>query len=257
VRTSPRRGSTWECGITTVPKRVLDGTLYATLNSLENAGIPKPRIFVDGSIPLVIQSDILTQKGYALSYRNDPLQVAGNWWLSIWELYLRNPYAHLYAMFQDDITLCKNLRSYIETNPDLYQDNVYLNLFTDSINTERLPRGYNGWIHAQAKGRGALALIFTHKVLQKLLQSPHMVDRFMDAQTGRYKLPRRMRSVDGGIWNSLDKAGIKEMVHLPSLVQHTGKISTVEPLHNNQPDAPTYVGEDFDMRHFKPTSIPT
>lgn len=248
---SPPRGWVWECGITTVPSRIHDGTLAKTLASLDRAGF-KPRIFIDGVVSPIVQSELM--RNYAVSFRNEPLQVAGNWWLSIWELYLRNPYAHIYAMFQDDITLCYNLREYIESCENLPTDDFYFNLFTDEVNTKRLPNNFQGWIPAQAKGRGALALVFTIKVLQKLLCSQHMVDRFTDSHTGSYKLPRRMRSVDGGIWNSLHKANVKELVHLPSLVQHKGVISTVESSHNNQPAAPTYVGEDFDMRLFKPTA---
>lgn len=239
----------WESAITTVPSRIANGLFSKSLEAIDRAGFPKPRVFVDGGIPLATQSTIVSN-GYALTIRNEPIQVAGSWFLAVWEMYIRNPYAEVYAIFQDDIILARNIREYMESTPLLAQDLYYFNLYTNAENSHGIPVYAQGWVRAPRKGKGALALVFTHKVLQKLLCAEHMVGRFLDASTGKFKLPRRMRSVDGGIYESMHKAGIYELVHSPSLCQHKGVKSTVEESHDNAVEAPRFAGEDFDCRTF-------
>lgn len=62
---------------------------------------------------------------------------------------------------------------------------------------------------------------------------------------------RGWRAVDGGIVTGMNKVGYREYVHYPSLVQHTGLISSMR--NRQQPTAPSFPGEDFDaMTLFKP-----
>jgi hypothetical protein len=84
---------TWSYGVTTVPDR-LNSLLPATLESLARAGFDSPRLFVDDAELLITPS--LDCCNYALAF----IRAAGNWVLSAWELYARNPDATYYLCFR-------------------------------------------------------------------------------------------------------------------------------------------------------------
>lgn len=70
-----------------------------------------------------------------------------------------------------------------------------------------------------------------------MLGRPHLAERMQDAR-------RSPHAIDGGVAHSLTRAGFKEYVHNPSLVFHTGKVSTR--IGRVQPDANSFRGEEFD-----------
>lgn len=193
----------WACGVTTVPER--EELLQRTLVSLAVGGFSRPQVFVERG-----------------------LKAFGTWWASILELYVRNPEADRYAMFQDDLVCVRNLRQYLDRVP--HPERGYWNLFTTREN-EDLVRGNKGWVEAsrvsstshsstQQTGRGALALVFPRQALLELMTSRHFVERPMDRVMGT-------RNIDGGVVTAMNKAGYRENVHCPSLVQHTGDESTI------------------------------
>src|SRR5437870_5459108 len=102
----------WSYGVTTVPSR-RSTLLPKTLQSLRAAGFGEPRLFIDGCK----QDEAV---GYSCQFRlpitaRDPaVRPAGNWILSLWELYIREPVADRYAIFQDDLITYRNLRDYLE-----------------------------------------------------------------------------------------------------------------------------------------------
>lgn len=57
-------------------------------------------------------------------------------------------------------------------------------------------------------------------------------------------MKRGHRSIDGGIVTALAEAGWKEWVHNPSLVQHTGLVSSMRS--KPHPRATSFRGEGFD-----------
>lgn len=221
----------WEYGITTVLSRIND-LFPKTLNSLMNAGFDTPRIFVDGCTP----SEALV--GYAkfnlpLTIR-DNVRTAGHWVLSLYELYIRNPAAERYAIFQDDFVTVKNLKRYLEIVP--YPSQGYLNLYTFPSNQSIAPQDHTGWYVANQLGRGAVALVFSNEAVRKLLASPYMVDRFQSTVRGH-------KAIDGGVLETMKRYDWKEYVHTPSLVQHTGLVSSMgNPQHLQ---AISFPGEDF------------
>jgi len=227
----------WEYGITTVPSR-RGKELPATLNSLCDAGFGNPRIFVDGCddpSPYAVFERPVTCRP------PPPLKIVGNWMLSLWELYVRNADAHRYAIFQDDILAIGNLRKYLDSCP--YPPKGYWNLYTHKENvqhtkTARHPTGVPGWCLSNLRGLGALGLVFDRAAAQTMLASRHMVDKPASAQQDR-----RSRKVDGGILEGMKKAGYKEWIHNPSLLQHTGIVSTIG---NKYPPIPSFPGTEFD-----------
>lgn len=222
----------WMYGMTTVPERA-ENTFRRTLESLMNAGFEEPRLFVDNCTPLQAHE---LYGAYNLPITCRPLvRTAGNWVLTLYELWALDSSAERYAVFQDDFVTVKNLKRYLElgkTPPAGYQ-----NLYTFPSNQSLAPEGYTGWYEANQFGRGAVALVFTNEAVRKLLGQPYLVERFQCTKRGH-------KAIDGGIVDAFKLVGYKEFVHTPSLVQHIGDVSTM----GNKPHlkAISFPGEDFD-----------
>ena len=239
----------WAYGVTTVPGRRRD-LLPQTLASLRNAGFDKPRLFVDGDHDVVGWS---REFDLQVTCRFPKIRTYGNWLLSIYELYVREPHAHRYAIFQDDFVILKNTRPYLDSIP--YPEDGYLNLHTFTLENEKIinESRSSGFMHSAPLrtnrqdgpklqgGRGAVALVFSRDVLGKLLTSRVMFERPQEAKRG-------WRNVDGGIVTALNYAGIFEYIHKPSLTQHTGKVSSMM----SRPHRParSFPGEHFDALTF-------
>lgn len=236
----------WAYGVTTVPKR-RNTLLPRTLESLRAGGFDKPRLFVDGD------KDTLSWEAefkLDVTARYPNIRTFGNWVLSMWELYARNPDADRYALFQDDMVTYRNLRSYLERQN--YPEKAYLNLYTFPRNMRCFPaigqtgRRNQGWYMSNQRGLGAVGLVFSRTAVCTLLASLHMVLRPQDPRRG-------WRAVDGGVVESMKKAGWREYVHNPSLVQHTGTVSSM----GNGPHAhaENFLGEDFDALELLDASV--
>lgn len=232
----------WAYGVTTVPSR-MDGLLPRTLNSLANSGFDSPRLFVD---------DCTTRKaleyedkfGFEVTCRSTQIRAYGNWILALGELYIRNPTADRYAIFQDDFVTGINLRRYLEksTSSEAHQ---YWNLYTFPSNEGIRPEGVTGWYESNQYGRGAVALVFNAEGVTTLLKHQHMIDRVRDVSQGKGGWLRAWKSIDGGVVDTFRKVGWKEMVHSPSLVQHTGDVSTVR--NGEHKKAESFRGEQYDF----------
>lgn len=234
----PRGRVTWAYGVTTVPQR-RKTHLPQTLASLRNAGFDKPRLFVDGAADASSWKEEFALEAVARGTEGN-IRTFGNWMLALWELRIREPWADFYAIFQDDIVISANAKKYIEQNP--FPDYGYANLYTVPHNQDLCQKGHTGWFKSNQLGKGALALVFWHDSVLKLLSSDHMADRPGDAVRGH-------RSVDGGVVDSLRKKGVSEYCHSPSIVQHLGMESTMETTPRRV--AETFRGEGFDLLSLK------
>jgi hypothetical protein len=156
--------------------------------------------------------------------------------MAAWELYIRQPQAQRYAIFQDDVVLCRGVRQYLEQCE--YPDKSYLNLFTFATNEHIIFGKSRGWHRSDQLGKGAVALVFDHAAMVALLQQSHMAHK--------PQLPKGHKNVDGAIQHALvAQAGFTEYIHSPSLAQHVGREGT---LGNHQhPDAKTFPGETFNI----------
>jgi len=229
----------WFCGMTTVPSRILDGTFARTLTSILEAGFPKPRLFIDGTISKEVENVIGRLE---FSVRNPPLRIYGNFHLGLGELFIRNPSSDYYAMFQDDFVTYKNLREYLERCE--YPSKGYLNLYTFSQNE----RDIKGWYPSNQLGKGAVALVFNNAAVRALLTSNYWIERPASNPENKARL---WKFIDGGIVETMRRAGYKEYVHNPSLVQHHGDKSTLGNMKHEK--AKTFQGEDFDALEFLKT----
>lgn len=224
----------WAVGVTTVPARRGD-LLPRTLRSLAAAGFAgpaRPRLFVDGADAGTALSYETEHRDHCVSARWPALRVAGGWWSALLELYIRQPDADRYAIFQDDVIACRGLRAYLERvpwgadakDPNVLGEGDYLNLVTYPENQALAPpprRGGRpaGFYPSNQRGKGAQALVFRRVGVVGLLTSPEFATRPQN-------LARGWRNVDGGIADAFRAAGQREWVHDPSLCRHVGEKTT-------------------------------
>ena len=220
----------WAYAVTTVQSRI-DSLLPRTLESLGKAGFPTPHLFVDGCR----NSRLYDRFGLQTTIRQTPVKTYGHWLLTLLELYIRVPGADRYAIFQDDLVTYPNLRAYLNSCP--YPKRGYWNLYTYSHNMELAPnKSKRGWFLSDQMGKGAVGLVFSRDAVIQLLKHDHMIRK---PQTVRGKT-----SVDGAVSESFKKLGWKEYVHNPSLLFHTGLVSSIG--HKPTKDAAGFKGEEFD-----------
>jgi len=234
----------WVYGVTTVPERRAD-LLPRTLVSLDRAGFPSPRIFVDGC------ADAGLYSSHQATLRPPPaLGVYGNWIMSAWELYIREPAGSYYALFQDDVLAYRNLRPYLEKTLDP-EARRYYNLYAYPDN-EILAHGQVGWHPSNGRGLGALGLVFSREALMALLSSTHLARKPACVNRGK-------THADGGVVEAMEvemsqrECGpFKETVHYPTLLYHAGTLSTQTMKFGNprlwgpRSVAGSWRGEDFD-----------
>jgi hypothetical protein len=220
----------WAYGITTIAKR-RKTLLPRTIASLKVAGFDKPMLFVDGdkdASPWEAEFKLET-------VARPKILVYGNWVLSLAELFIRRPNANRFAIFQDDFVTMPGLRDYL--NSCQYPEDGYWNLYTFPENLT-LTKGLRGWHKSNQYGKGAVALVFDRDTVRALLTHQHIVDHSIAAKM-------RTFNVDGAVVSAMKKAGKFEYIHNPSLVQHTGLMSTrggkVQPL------ADSFPGENVDI----------
>lgn len=257
----------WAVGLTTVPSRRGE-LLPHTLECLAAGGFPPPHLFVDGCDDSLDYAD-LTDRTNGLTCRFWPspknknlrvhgVGVAANWLLSLGELYGADPFAERFALFQDDVLCLKNLRGYLDASwaqaasqsktKEGKPAPFYLNLFTFMDNEVVRALG-PGWQesttrnpkHRMQTGRGALGLVFCREGVQTLLSCRELVNRY--AERDKHSADGTAR-IDGAIVHVLNKAGFRELVHWPSLVQHAGKVSSMG--NHRYPEAMSFPGTAAD-----------
>jgi hypothetical protein len=232
--------------MTTAPRIV--PTVSRTLQSLDLAGW-RPRLFVDEATESI-------EGDYETTLRSPRIGAWPNWWLGMAELYQRQPRADAYVMFEDDLVIAPHSREYIEAIWDRLPPRFgFLNLFVAGCRMHRL-----GAEHRQLQvvpktsvGIGALALVFPNDALRAML-------------TSRYLLHHRrtlygLKNQDGAMRRWAQRGSWPEVLHHPSLVQHTGssivrdtegRRTRNSTLDNGWRSASalsrSFVGEDFDAR---------
>lgn len=239
----------WAYGITTVPSR--RSTLFSrTLASLKEAGFDRPHLFVDGEPD---PSSWRHEFGLDVTAHYPKLNTTGNWITALWTLYLHHPMASRYALFQDDVVAVRNLRRYLDGCE--LKVGQYWNLYTAEDNDRPNLSGWHESVLVNPKtddwwqvGRGALGIVLPRDGVLVLLAAKGTVRKPLEYELAHQRL-------DGMIVNSMNQSGWREMVHYPSLLQHSGQegwtigqpnpLSTME-RHVVRPLARTFPGEAFD-----------
>ncbi|MES2789464.1 MAG: hypothetical protein V4719_07570 [Planctomycetota bacterium] len=199
--------------MTTAPRRI--PTLAESLASVAAAGWSSLRLFAEpGSLIPKEWSHL------PVSWRDQVLGAYPNWLMGLQELYLRQPHADAYLMFQDDLLMAADTRRYLEyalwPNPEagivsLYCPSHHGNAADAGFH--RLDPGWGAW--------GALAYVFTPESLLGLL-SDYRVQCHR-----RYGRANGLKNIDSVAGEWCLRTGRPYYVHVPSLLQHTGSASTL------------------------------
>lgn len=230
-------GLRWACGVTTVPVR-RGNLLQHTLASLDNAGFGDIRLFVDNL------DDAAAYASKIFTPRMGKIGGNLNWYLGLAELYARNPRAERYAMFEDDLLACRNLRQYLESCP--WPGRAWLNLYTCRRNNV-LCNGVAGWYQSDQRGRGAVGLVFDNGSARAVLEGLPALGN---------ENPRAYSGADYGVTTILKAKEFTEYCHKPSLIQHMGDYSVIRERRHmtgwQYLRAPDFAGEDADAMDFRP-----
>lgn len=219
----------WSYGITASPQRVDNGLLLQTVKSLAAAGFNDPTIFMDGACDFDESWNGLVNK---LVIRTPGIGHLPNWMTSLVHLYCTAPKAVYYALFEDDLICCKNLRQYLES---CEPPNGYWNLLTHDQNIV-YANNVNGWHESNQRGRGAVGLVFPRDTLLALIRARGFFDRpSLDGE----------QNADGMVITCLRPLELKEYIHFPSLVQHMGLQSVM----NHKYGKVRAFVEDYDPVH--------
>jgi hypothetical protein len=217
----------WSYGITTVPSRAKT-LLPATITSLAEAGFGRPVLFVDGNGSIDINLPVVTHPN---------IGQLNNWITALHYLVITTK-ADRYALFEDDLVACRQLRQYLDKIPI---NRTYLNLIThedNRVETKDIP----GWHVSNLLGRGAVGLVFD-RATALLLTRDEMLTTY--PSNGGSK-------GDAAIARSLRSIGYKELVHFPSLVDHTGMESTIG---HSYGKVSAFLGVDYDLLSI-PINVP-
>lgn len=251
-RLKPDR-TTWTVGVTTVPAR-RETTLPGTLQSLSLSGFPEPRIFIDKQDDDFSDKSILHLYGCSenepsvpITLRSPNIKTYGNWFLALMELYIRSPLADRYALFQDDIVMGLGVREYLEHCE--YPERGYLNLMTFPQNESEKQKHFPvelpeekvvGWYPSNQKGKSATGFVFNRAVVLDILSNRTLIERFQHE--------RSWQNVDGALSDTMRRIGYVEYVHTPSLIRHTGTITTMGGTHpTQQPLDLSFRGVTYDI----------
>ena len=207
------RVRSWAVGVTTAPRAV--ETLAHTLESLTRAGWSKRCVFAEPKSYLPSDTTQVVQ-------RAERLGAFPNWYLGLAELVLRHPDADAYMMLQDDVELASNLRSYLEQTLWPARGTGVVSVYCPSHYRRRRSVGY----HAIDEGWntwGALCYVLPTSRARRLLSDPDVLEH-------RWRGPcDGLKNIDSVVGAWCRRAQLSYLIHVPSLVQHTGDSSTLYP----------------------------
>lgn len=216
----------WAIGIQTCP-RPEDVYIDHTIESVKRAGWDDITIFAEPDSPV--------PQGYPVTYRPFRYGDWTNWVCAYFELFMANPEANAFVLFEDDVTSSRNIRSYLEwAIPKLGRFGC-LSLYTPPKHHS----DFQGWHDEADTGwalSGAQAMVFTRGSLQRFLSDPKVVNYRFD------EIGKKNAHKDCAIGKWACK---KERVlyHNPSLIDHRGVESLIGTKNHRARD---YVGDEFD-----------
>jgi hypothetical protein len=224
---------TWAIGMTIAPRK--PPYHNKTLKSAKIAGFDNIHLYMDGEVGVDEEF-----KDCPVTLRDPPLGPWKNWITTLEELYQTHPDRDAYAIFQDDVSFCKNVREFAEKTLWANDErNMGVASFYSPSHYERtIPGWYKRDIGINL--RPALTFVFTPESLESVL---------------RYfkKNPwSRKANIDNAIgqWGRHTKRF--PYFFSPSLCQHIGHKSIISPWKKirGKRKSKKFVGEDFDAMEF-------
>ena len=203
----------WEVGVTTSERRM--PTLEQSFETIAKAGFENPTLFVDG--PMQIPASLEKVES---CFRTRRLGAFPNYVASLWELFLRNPFADGFLLIQDDALLptSPHVREYVEHVTWPVEGPCILSLYC-SAKYEKESAGWHrfegDWVW------GAVAFAFSPEAIRVVLNSIRLIEH--RAQPDK----KGLSQIDVVIGQIATEANIPIFYPSPSLVQHIGTVSTI------------------------------
>jgi len=203
----------WAVGVTTAPRK--NSTLERTLQSLEEAGWDRPRLFAEPNVELPSEFADLP-----VTRRDETIGAFPNWYLGLSELVMRDPRAEAYLLCQDDVLFSANLRDYLERVLWPAPHVGVVSVYCPSHYGLGKPDGFHVEDHGWGTW-GALAYVFPNPSARAILTDSLVVNH-------RHHGPAAgTRNIDSVVGSWCTRSGLPYYVHVPSLAQHVGATSTI------------------------------
>ena len=206
-----------------------------TLRSAKLAGFDDIHLFMDGKVEV---DDEFSH--YPVTIREPKLGAWKNWITTLKDLYELYPERDAYAIFQDDVSFCKNVKKFAEKT--LWANSERHMGVASFYSPSHYERPIPGWYKRNVglTLRPAVTFVFSPECVESVL---------------RYfkKNPwKRKQNIDNAIgqWGKHTKR--YPYFFSPSLCQHTGHTSVISPWKSikGKRKSYKYVGEDFDAMEF-------
>lgn len=198
----------WSAGITTAKRK--PSTFERTMSSLSRAGF-HPHVFKDWGVSI---DPVFLKNG--VTERSESFGAWKNWLEGLKELRASDPSVDFYAMFQDDIVLCKNIRQYLEANLWPTDNTAVVSVFTPYQYSAGKPKGWNK-IDLGRSLWMAQAYIFNPIHIDTILN-----DDVIISWEGR-------QNIDSNVGECLQNNSLEIYYHVPSLSQHISMTSAIYP----------------------------
>jgi len=227
----------WTLGVTTAPRR--HPTLERCITSLQHAGWDSVRIFAEPGVELPVNA-----KGLPVTWRESTVGPWPNWYLSLTELYLREPRADAYFLVQDDTIFCRNLRRMLEKTLWPAEKLGLVSVFCPAPYAHG-ERGFRR-VNSSLGLFGAQTYIFPNAAARLLLSHPEVIAHRLRGDTDGVALI----DVVVGEWASKERLPV--YYHSPSLAQHIGDTTTIwgDAQLRGRRTSRDFVGESFDAVTF-------
>ena len=224
---------TWAIGMTLAPRKTPSHN--DTLRSAKAAGFDNIHLYMDGEVEIDKEF-----KGYPVTLRDPPFGPWKNWIATLEELYQTYPDRDAYAIFQDDVSFCKNVREFAEKT--LWADDERSMGVASFYSPSHYERTIPGWYKRNVgiNLRPALTFVFTPESLESVL-------RYFKKNPWRSKA-----NIDNAIGQWARHTKRFPYFFSPSLCQHTGHASVISPWKKIQGKRKSkkFVGEGFDAMEF-------
>lgn len=207
----------WAVGVTTAPR--LQPTLEQCLASLQRAGWPQPHLFVDGAVRIPMPFGRLP-----VTFRETPIGAWPNYYLTLTELLLRQPWADAYMVVQDDALFFDGASLPVYLAEVLWPEGMLglVSLFCNPTDNAK----HRGWHRApEEPTTGPVAMIFPRELAMAFVTDRAVFEhRWSSAPDAAAPL-----TLGGLITSWAIEHSIPIWFPTPCLVQHIGDTSTLWP----------------------------
>jgi len=203
--------------------------LPQTIESAREAGLgDRFYLFMDGSFDV----PIIDEESLVIIRREERAGAWPNFFLSLAEMYLRDPHADLFLLLEDDIIFCRELDKYLQ---DQYDSINVASLFSSAKVEAKIAANGKGF-HQMDPGwnvsSGGQAWLFSNHWLREFLKSDFVVNYRksppLDLDPKHYRKDG-LYHTDSVVGRFCREAGCGIQYHYPSLVQHVGHQSFMYP----------------------------